>query len=254
MLACPVTDLIRIERAETEHLALYAAEAGEVGGFGEVRAVYAGPGLPVNVAAGFGSGTASADALGGLEAFYSRHGLPPRVVLYSHAHTTLLAGLAERGYALQRLLHVHALRLDELRLSSPAAPLHVRPASPAEFRATASAGFGPGNQAIMDLTSRRPGTSLWVCELSGEAVAAGAMSVFGQVALLFSAATLPAFRGRGAQTALLAARLEAAREAGAELAVVLTTPASPSERNVARAGFRQLGARLSFGQPETERR
>ncbi|MGI8746781.1 MAG: GNAT family N-acetyltransferase [Deinococcus sp.] len=252
-----MSDLTRAERAETAHLALYAVEAGEVGRFGEVRAVYAGSGdLPVNVASGFGSGPSSVDALEGIEEFYAGHGLPPRVVLYSHAHPALLAALAERGYALQRLLHVHALRLDEPPFPSPGptSPPPVRPATPAEFRATASAAFGPGSEAIMGLTSRRPGTGLWVCELGGRAVAAGAISVLGGVAVLFSAATLSSFRERGAQTALLAARLGAARKVGAELAAVLTTPGSPSERNVARAGFRQVGTRLSFGQSETERR
>ena len=46
------------------------------------------------------------------------------------------------------------------------------------------------------------------------------------------------FRGRGVQTALLEGRLAAAEAAVCDLAVVMTTPGTPSQRNVERAGFR----------------
>ncbi len=58
------------------------------------------------------------------------------------------------------------------------------------------------------------------------------------VALLFSASTRFQFRKRGVQTALITARLQAAAHAGCDLAMVLTTPGSASERNIQRAGFR----------------
>ena len=58
------------------------------------------------------------------------------------------------------------------------------------------------------------------------------------VAEFGGASTRPAFRQRGVQTALLHARMDAAREAGCDLALVVTAPGEDSQRNVERAGFR----------------
>ncbi len=57
------------------------------------------------------------------------------------------------------------------------------------------------------------------------------------VAQLCGAATLPPFRRRGLQTALLHARLHAAANAGCDIAVVTTEPGSKSQQNAERAGF-----------------
>jgi GNAT superfamily N-acetyltransferase len=55
---------------------------------------------------------------------------------------------------------------------------------------------------------------------------------------LFGAATLPEFRERGVQSALLKERLQLAQKAGCDLAVTLTMPGTSSQRNAERAGFR----------------
>lgn len=57
------------------------------------------------------------------------------------------------------------------------------------------------------------------------------------------AATAPAHRRRGVQTALLSARLVDAAAAGCDLAVVTTQPASKSQQNVQRRGFDLLYTR-----------
>jgi GNAT superfamily N-acetyltransferase len=63
------------------------------------------------------------------------------------------------------------------------------------------------------------------------------------VAQLTGAATAPAHRGRGVQTALLSARLADAASAGCDIAVVTAQPASKSQRNVQRRGFDLLYTR-----------
>lgn len=74
--------------------------------------------------------------------------------------------------------------------------------------------------------------------LAGERlVAAGAMRMAGGVASLFGAATLPDFRGRGLQSALLTIRLRDAAQQGCDLASVTSLVGSSSERNIERAGF-----------------
>jgi GNAT superfamily N-acetyltransferase len=63
------------------------------------------------------------------------------------------------------------------------------------------------------------------------------------IAQFIGAATQPAHRRSGVQTALLTARLADARAAGCELAVVTTRPGSRSQHNVQRAGFQLLYSR-----------
>jgi GNAT superfamily N-acetyltransferase len=58
--------------------------------------------------------------------------------------------------------------------------------------------------------------------------------------------SLPAFRRRGVQTALLDVRMQRAAEQGCELAMSLAQPGSASQRNIARQGFRTLYTRVKF--------
>lgn len=191
--------LEQIEALEVEHLSGYG---GEVARLGPVRAVDAGPDLPVNVACGFGQ---SLDRLDEVEAFYAGRGLPSRLVLYStFGHWAELAG---RGYRLTQVLHVSARPLSRLPAASA---WRVRPASPAEFLDLTVRAFGAGSAAIQARTAAHPQARLYAAEQEGHLVAAGALAVYGEGALLFSTVTLPAFRGQGAQAALLAERLQAA--------------------------------------------
>jgi GNAT superfamily N-acetyltransferase len=74
----------------------------------------------------------------------------------------------------------------------------------------------------------------------GVPVAAAGMTIHQDVAVLGGASTLPAFRGRGAQSRLLRHRLRLAADAGCALAVATARPDSVSAANLGRAGFRVL--------------
>ena len=63
------------------------------------------------------------------------------------------------------------------------------------------------------------------------------------VAQLTGAATAPAHRRHGVQTALLSVRLADAAHAGCDIAVVITQPGSKSQQNVQRRGFHLLYTR-----------
>lgn len=85
----------------------------------------------------------------------------------------------------------------------------------------------------------------------GEIVAAAAMRVSGAVAEMYGAATLPSHRGRGAQSALLAARAAAAASAGcrwmvAETGVPSRQQTNSSLNNMLRAGFDVLYERRNW--------
>ena len=83
--------------------------------------------------------------------------------------------------------------------------------------------------------------------IDGVAVAAGALAIHDGVALLAGAATLPQWRGRGAQRALLEHRLAVAAEAGCDLATMGASPGSASQRNAERHGFRIAYTRIKWG-------
>jgi GNAT superfamily N-acetyltransferase len=67
--------------------------------------------------------------------------------------------------------------------------------------------------------------------------------------LLTGATTLPQFRGRGVQTALLRRRLADARAAGCELALMTVQPGSKSQENGQRQGFSLLYSRAVLVRP-----
>lgn len=99
------------------------------------------------------------------------------------------------------------------------------------------------------VTARARGTSCFLAEIGGVPVATGALALHGGVALLAGASTLPDWRGRGAQAALLAARLAFAAEQGCDLAMMGAAPGSTSQTNAERAGFRIAYTRTKWWRP-----
>ena len=95
------------------------------------------------------------------------------------------------------------------------------------------------------LASRVDGP-LFVAVEGGRAIAAASLWMAGGVALLAGASTSPSARGRGAQSALLAARLAFARARGCDLAMVVALPGSGSQRNAERNGFRVAYTRTKW--------
>ena len=118
-------------------------------------------------------------------------------------------------------------------------------ASEAEvFGAAAAAGFGMPPVLAQWLTVL-PGRTNWRCFVGfdgAKPVASGAAFLADGAAWLGIGATLPEYRGRGAQPALLAQRINAARDAGAtimttETGIPYESEAAASFNNIQRAGF-----------------
>lgn len=92
----------------------------------------------------------------------------------------------------------------------------------------------------------RPDLRRFLVEVDGQPAATGVVSLHGGVALLSGAATLPKYRRRGAQAALLAARLRYAAEQGCDLAMMVAEAGSGSQRNAERRGFRVAYTRTKW--------
>jgi hypothetical protein len=78
----------------------------------------------------------------------------------------------------------------------------------------------------------------FIAELNGNAIATGALTIAGDVALLAGASTIPSARRQGAQLALLEHRLRYAATQGCNVAMMVTQLGSGSQRNAERHEFR----------------
>jgi ribosomal protein S18 acetylase RimI-like enzyme len=84
----------------------------------------------------------------------------------------------------------------------------------------------------------QPGWSLYVGRADGMPAAAATLYLHEGAGYLADAATDPAFRGHGFQSALLRRRMHDAHAAGADLVFSGATPFSASHRNMERVGMR----------------
>jgi ribosomal protein S18 acetylase RimI-like enzyme len=89
----------------------------------------------------------------------------------------------------------------------------------------------------------KAGATAYVALCDGVVAGGGSARFADGIAQLTGAATAPAYRRRGVQTALLATRLADAAAAGCDIAVVTTAPGSQSQQNVQRRGFQLLYTR-----------
>jgi len=104
----------------------------------------------------------------------------------------------------------------------------------------------PPRQAIEDAfaqLSEIPGFRAYLARVGAAAAGGGGLRINEGIAQLCGASTLPTFRRRGIQAALLRRRLRDARSAGCDLGIMTAQPGSKSHFNAQRQGFALLYAR-----------
>ena len=220
-----------------------------------VYAMYDGPDSPMTQTFGLGIfdavGTVELDAL---EAFFRERGAATMHEASPFMAPETLALLGERGYRPMELSTVLArsVVVDD----AAEGPVTARPIESGEDATWARVSvegwsgeapeLGPFFETFGRLITRAGGVHCFLAELDGRPVAAAALSLHDDIALLAGASTIPAARRRGAQRALLEARLRFAASSGARLAMVVTQPGSASQRNAERQGFRVCYTRTKW--------
>jgi N-acetylglutamate synthase-like GNAT family acetyltransferase len=211
--------------------------------------IFAGLGSPIGRATGLGLDCDfSTTDLDRVEAFYRSHKAPSQVDLTPLHDTVVFEMCKQRGYSIAELNNVLYRHLDPLeKFPDPPAECIIRRGSSEEAKqlgAIVERAFFPEGapEAFRDLLTplyQMEGALTFAASIEGKAVACGAglMIPEHRVCALCGAGTAVEFRGRGMQTALLQARLNAAAEAGCEYAVVVTQGGSASQRNSERLGF-----------------
>ncbi|GAA3453687.1 GNAT family N-acetyltransferase [Dactylosporangium matsuzakiense] len=263
------TDLARrIEGAEAGFItAALAAAQRRTGGTGFAMPVaggvagFAEPDSPWNKVAGLGfAGVPDEDELARIEDAFAERGAAVQVELSNLADPAVGELLTGRGYRLASYENVLGLLVsggDSERVTPPG--VQVRPSGDDEFdvwlEVILDAVAHPDTEGLpwLDDFPRQvvadaerdiaaTGARRYLALVHGVPAGGASMGIRDGIAS-FSAGTAPAFRRRGVQSALLAARLADAAADGCELAVVTTQPGSPSQRNVQRRGFELLYTR-----------
>lgn len=220
-------------------------------------AIFAGVASPLTQAFALGlAGPVEEDEVARMEEFFGGRGAATMVELCPYADPSIVEVFRKRGYAPIEFTNVLARRLSPLEAQGDEdGAVRVRQTEPHEAQAWAEAvarGFFPEGESspmMVDLfaTSLASGAGAYfLAEIDGQIAGGGMLAMHDAVASLGGASTLPAFRNRGAQTALLRARLAFAAEQGCDIAMVTTLPGSTSQRNVERQGFRVVYTRTKI--------
>ena len=230
--------------------------AGAVSSVGGGYAVYCGANSPVTQAVGLGlNGVVSKEEFDRLEEFYFSRKESVRVETCPMADGSLIEHYRERGYFVSEFSNVMVRPVEKSATTELPAGIEVQKAAEGEidlWTLTVAQGFAehfPVTQellSIMRMFADGKNTECYFARVDGKIAGGATLALRGRIAGLFGASTLPQFRNRGVQTALLHARMRRAAEMGCDLAMSIAAPGSASQRNITRRGFRTLYTRVKF--------
>ena len=223
------------------------AEWIDVGG---TYAMFDGPESPCTQTFGLGLFDEITNAgIEKLEAFFISRGAPVIHEVSPMAGPVILPLLNARGYKPIELTSVmyRPLAVPEHRATPRDPDITTRVIGPNEvdlWARTSAAGWATEHESLADfmfnfgrISAQCSGAYPYIAELDGEAISTGMLFIHGDVALLAGASTIPDGRNRGAQHALLAARMGFAADRGCTLAIMGASPGSQSQKNAQKNGF-----------------
>ncbi|MEZ5404063.1 MAG: GNAT family N-acetyltransferase [Bryobacteraceae bacterium] len=209
-------------------------------------AIYFGASSPLSQALSIGmDGPVTEAEFARLENFFALRGAPPVISLCPFVDSSVFERLAYRGYRITHFEHTLVRGLDDELPPSRGVPVRViAPGEAALWSDTVMTGFTDGAAlssemaAMFTVFTGARDSRCYLAEVDGSVAGGASASFGGGIAIFYCDSTLPAWRGRGAQSSLIARRLRDARAAGCEIAMASTFPGTASQRNYERAGFR----------------
>ena len=211
------------------------------------NAFFGGVKYPANQIVGMGLyGAVTADDMDRVEDFFRSRGVASTVVVSPLADESLRNLLGERGYRIAEFNSVLIRRISSPQPYTPPDGIVIERVTPETVRPWMQAiarGFSQDvtvAEEIFGGFAALPGALAFLARIEDKVVGGcgGRIIPEARIASLFGTATLPEYRCRGVQTALIARRLQEAALAGCEYAVVSTMPGGGSQRNMERRGFR----------------
>jgi GNAT superfamily N-acetyltransferase len=221
-----------------------------------IAALFDGAGSPLTQTFGLGMAQPADDAaLDAVETFFRSRGAAVDHEVSPLALGEVLPLLSGRGYVPIELTDVMFRPLTAADDAAPDPAIAITTAGPEAGEAWAQAAADgwsehpevvPFVRALGAVYPHTVGSTCFAASVDGTLAATGVLAMHGGIALLAGASTRPAWRRRGAQSALLAARLRQARRAGCDLAMICARPGSDSHRNAERRGFRVAYTRIKW--------
>ncbi|HEX8736639.1 MAG TPA: GNAT family N-acetyltransferase [Pyrinomonadaceae bacterium] len=249
----------KLERAEARSNASFiearaamfpesGAEWMEVGG---AYAMFDGIESPLTQTFGLGMFDEIGDAeMEQLEAFFKKHDAPVFHEVSPLAGLAMVELLNRRGYQPIELSSILYRSLEEE--IAPALPLNpqvktrvIEKGEENLWAQTSANGWATEAEGLAEfmfnfgqINTTTAGGFPFLAELEGKPISGGMLYIYDEVAILAGASTVPEGRRRGAQNALLDARLRFAVEKGCTIASMGALPGSGSQRNAEKNGFR----------------
>jgi GNAT superfamily N-acetyltransferase len=212
-------------------------------------AMFDGPDSPCTQTFGLGiAGEPQAADLQKIESFFIERGAAVQHEVAPLISQELLSLLNQRNYHPIEFTNVMCRRIGS-KVPMPTSrnlKLQVTAATSAEaelWAQTSANGWAEHPdlfQFILDLAKNfvaTEGVSAMFAKLDENPISTGVIVIVDGVALLAGASTIPNARNQGAQSALLAERLQFAVDQGCDVAMMCALPGSPSQRNAQRNGF-----------------
>lgn len=185
-----------------------------------------------------------------IEAFFQKHDAPVFHEVSPMANPSYMAILHERGYKPVELTTVMCKALSEdtaadYPINSELTIRILRKGEEDTWARTSASGWSTEMDGLSDfmyqfasIMANSAGAYPFFAEIDGKIISTGMLCIHNNVALLAGASTIPEGRNRGAQNALLNARLNYAAAQGCTLAMMCASPGSQSQRNGEKKGFK----------------
>lgn len=186
--------------------------------------------------------------LDNLEAFFKKHNAPVFHEVSPMADASLITLLNERGYQpceLTSVLYQEIGNEKNLTLNPQIKTRIIKTGEEEIWARTSAEGWATEMEGLAEfmfnfgqISAKTKGGFPFLAELEENPISAGMLFIYGDVAMLAGASTIPEGRRQGAQTALLDARLRFAAEKSCKIAIMGASPGSQSQRNAEKNGFR----------------